>query len=150
MPIRIKMMVMTIINSMIVNPRLRPSPRHFRGERASNRLGKSIFTLIHSSHHQSEYFVPSSAVPVDWEYMSKTFLPPHSLESGSSCTARSPQSALPVIGSMGILRKKRIFLSLLPLLLPIPPVLLLSGTPVTNVWRSGGYPSLPISTLIWL
>src|SRR5258708_39932780 len=80
------------------------------------------------SNYQSEYLVPSSAVLVDFEYMSNTFFPPQLVESGSSWTARSPHSARPVMGSTGIFRRKRIFRSL-----AVP-----SCTPCTRVSRSGG------------
>ena len=66
--------------------------------------------LIASVSYQSAYFVPSLAAPVDCEYMSKTLLPPQLVESGSSCTARRPQSVFPVIGSTGIFRKNRTLL----------------------------------------
>lgn len=88
------------------------------------------------NRYQSEYFVPSKAVPVDLEYTSKTLFPPQPVASGSSCTERIPQSALPVIGSTGIRRSIRIFSE------PLPPY----EIPSTRVCRSGGYPSLPTST----
>src|SRR5579885_792212 len=59
--------------------------------------------------YQSEYLVPSSAIPVDFEYTSKTLFPPQLVESGSSCTERKPHSARPVIGSTGTRRKNRMF-----------------------------------------
>ena len=105
-PMRMAMIVMTIISSMRVNPKLRHAPRLFRGQRSGIWWYKCVFTFGCSSHHQSEYFVPSIAVAVDWEYTSKTSLPPHCVDSGSSCTARRPQSGWPVIGSIGIFRRK--------------------------------------------
>src|SRR5207302_2839821 len=57
--------------------------------------------------YQSEYLLPSSAVLVDKEKTSKTFLPPQLVESGSSCTERLPHSAFPVMGSTGICLRKR-------------------------------------------
>ncbi len=59
-----------------------------------------------SSAYQSEYLVPSIAMPVDFEYTSKIFLPPQLVESGSSCTARNPHSARPVMGSTGMRRRE--------------------------------------------
>src|ERR1700726_4581696 len=97
----------------------------------------SCVVSIHSSQHlahkpctnyQSLYFVPFSAVPVDFEYTSKTFFPPQTAESGSSPVDRSPQSARLVIGSMGTLRRNRSLLSF-----PAP-----NCTPVTSVSKSGG------------
>src|SRR6185437_257015 len=87
-------------------------------------------TLFNNFHYQSLYLVPSSAVPVALVCTSKTLLPSHESESGSSCIERSPQSVSPVIGSVGIRRKNFNFL---------PP----TSTPLTSVSRSGGYPSEP-------
>src|SRR5216684_6228183 len=84
--------------------------------------------------YHSLYLVPSSAVPSDLVNTSKTLCPPQESEVGSSCIDRIPHSAFPVMGSTGILRRKRTFL---------PP----TSTPVTSVSRSAGYPSVP--TLIW-
>src|SRR5712664_3192543 len=139
MPIRMRIIVMTIINSMSVNPAPNSTPRRFSNAALPARIRDSISISNPRSIYQSEYFVPSSAVAVDFEYTSNTFFPPQLVESGSSCTARSPHSARPVMGSTGIFRRKRIFRSL-----PAP-----SCTPFTIVSRSGGYPSLPISTRIW-
>ena len=66
---------------------------------------QTMQTSDHATHYQSEYFVPSKADAVDFEYTSKTLLPPQLVESGSSCTDRKPHSARPVIGSTGILRR---------------------------------------------
>src|ERR1700721_4873673 len=130
------MIVITIINSISVNPKRRAPRRRRRfAFFSSGTFNPHIF-----AHHQSEYFVPSCATPCDFEYTSNTFFPPQLVESGSSCTARNPHSFCPVMGSTGILRRKRIFLSL-----EAP-----SCTPFTSVSKSGGYPSLPSSTLIWL
>src|ERR1035437_2322614 len=85
-------------------------------------------------NHHVLYFVPSKPVPSDLVYTSKTLCPPQESESGSSCIERKPHSSLPVMGSTGIRRKKRIFLPL-------------ESTPFTRVSRSGGYPWL--SSLIW-
>src|ERR1700676_890513 len=101
------------------------------------------------------------AVSVESEYTSKTLCPRQLCESGSSCTARRPQSAFPVIGSTGTLRTKRTFDGVwleeddgldvaapcaVPLraarfaaLIPtwdVPPTL--TVTPVVSVSRSGG------------
>src|ERR1700741_4039561 len=108
MPTRIRIIEMTISSSIKVNPR---------------DLGRRFFLIA----HQSEYLLPSRAVPCDLEYTSKTFLPHQLMESGSSVTHRSPQSACPVIGSTGIFRRKRTFLSAVP-----------TWTPFTRVSRSGG------------
>jgi hypothetical protein len=54
--------------------------------------------------------------------------PPQLFESGSSCTARKPQSAWPVIGSTGIFRRNRIFLSpLAPTCRPVRLSLMFQG-----------------------
>src|SRR6202790_4806469 len=101
------------------------------------------------------------AVSVEREYTSKTLCPRQRWESGSSCTARRPQSAFPVIGSSGTLRRKRTFAGVWleeddwldaadPFAVPIraarfaaliqtwgvPPTL--TVTPVVSVSRSGG------------
>src|ERR1700680_4681400 len=107
--------------------------RKAKAANAALRTGNRVHLLAHfqSTHtrdHQSEYFVPSCAIPCDFEYTSKTFFPPQLVESGSSCTARKTHSFCPVIGSTGILRRKRIFLSL-----EAP-----SCTPFTSVSKSGG------------
>src|SRR5260370_28741062 len=104
-------------------------------------LRPSCAVSIHSSQHlarklgqelrpgyQPLYFVPSSAVPVDFEYTSKTFFPPQVIESQSSLLERSPQSDRPVIGSTGTLRRNRSLLSF-----PGP-----SYTPFTSLSKSGG------------
>src|SRR6185437_3634568 len=78
-----------------------------------------------SCHYQSLYLVPSSAVPSDLVYTSKTLSPSQESESGSSCMERNPQSLFPVIGSIGILRRNFSF---------FPP----TSTPFTSVSRSGG------------
>src|SRR5215469_7649777 len=88
----------------------------------------------HSLSYHVLYFVPSSPVPSDLVYTSKTFCPPQESESGSSCTERRPHSSLPVTGSTGIRLRKRSFLPL-------------ESTPLTRVSRSGGYPWL--SSLVW-
>src|ERR1019366_1129294 len=80
------------------------------------------------------YLVPSKAVPSDLVYTSNTLCPPQESESGSSCIERKPHSSLPVMGSTGMCRRKRIFLPL-------------ESTPFTRVSRSGGYPWL--SSLVW-
>src|SRR5215475_11400932 len=108
MPTRIRIIEMTISSSIRVNPR---------------DLARRFFVIT----HQSEYLLPSRAVPCDLEYTSKTFLPHQLTESGSSVTQRKPQSACPVIGSTGTFLKKRIFLSAVP-----------TWTPFTSVSRSGG------------
>src|ERR1700722_4086045 len=130
------MIEITIISSISVNPPLERYAPRFRREAAPfmdsfhlfiqhlvRKLGQEL-----CPSYQSLYFVPSSAVPVDFEYTSKTFFPPQVVESASSPVPRSPQSALPVIGSMGTLRRNRSLLSV-----PVP-----SCTPRTNVSRSGG------------
>ncbi len=71
------------------------------------------------------YFVPSRPVPGLLVWMSKTFCPPKESESGSSWLERRPQSVELVMGSVGILRRKRTFLPWI-------------STPSTRVWRSGG------------
>src|SRR5580704_6557547 len=99
------------------------------------------FHTFRLANYQSAYFVPSNAIPVDFEYTSNTFFPPQLVESGSSCTERKPHSARPVIGSFGTRRRNRIFFPAAP----EPP----TATPFTSVSRSGGYPSLPSSTRIF-
>src|SRR5580700_5020747 len=88
----------------------------------------TLFISTPRPNYQSLYFVPSSAVPVDFEYTSNTFFPPQVVESQSSLLERSPQSARPVIGSTGTLRRNRSLLSF-----PAP-----SCTPFTSVSKSGG------------
>src|SRR5882762_1434090 len=110
-------------------------------------------------------------MPVESEYTSKTLCPPQLWESGSSCMARKPHSAFPVIGSTGILRRNRTLVGVLEVvedgldaaptcavllklatveaLVPtceVPPAL--TVTPVISVSRSGGYPWLPTSMRI--
>src|SRR5580704_6409785 len=74
---------------------------------SSAKHGQAICKIkIHA--YQSEHFVvPSSAMLVDNEKTSKTFLPPQLEESGSSCTERMPHSAFPVMGSSGMRLRKR-------------------------------------------
>src|SRR5881396_1676316 len=48
------------------------------------RICECILNSNSRPDYQSEYLVPSSAVPVDLEYTSNTFLPPQLVESGSS------------------------------------------------------------------
>src|SRR5437762_963350 len=79
-------------------------------------------------YYQSEYLVPSRAVACDFVCTSKTFFPPQFVESGSSWMAWSAQSDWPVMGSVGIRRRKRIFVSV-----PAPMF-----TPLTRASRSGG------------
>lgn len=69
---------------MSVNPVSSPEERRFRIEAHTARDCNVPFNSNPRSTYQSEYFVPSSAVPVDFEYTSKTFLPPQLVESGSS------------------------------------------------------------------
>jgi hypothetical protein len=123
---------------MTVRQRLTRSTEANRRSPGSTLWNSSMESLnsVERVDYQSEYLVPSSAVPVDLEYTSNTLLPAEPVESGSSCTARIPQSALPVIGSTGIRRKRRIFS------VPVPPY----ETPSTSVCKSGGYPSLPTCT----
>src|SRR5262245_66323572 len=108
MPTRIRIIEITINSSIRVKPR---------------DVRRRFFLIT----HQSEYLLPSRAVPCDLEYTSKTFFPHQLCESGSSVTHRSPQSACPVIGSTGTFLKKRIFLSAVP-----------TWTPLTSDSRSGG------------
>src|ERR1700758_4568422 len=75
--------------------------------------------------YHSLYFVPSSPVPSDLVNTSNTFCSPQESVVGSSCVERIPHSALPVMGSTGIFRRKRSFFPA-------------TSTPVTNVSRSGG------------
>src|SRR5262249_48345536 len=75
--------------------------------------------------YHSLYFVPPSAVPSDLLKTPKPFCPPQESDAGSSCIERKPHSALPVIGSTGILRRNFSF---------FPP----TSTPLTSVSRSGG------------
>src|SRR5215469_18443722 len=90
MPIRIKTIVMTTSSSS----KEKPAPRlRSLGDVRKNEMEGNFMNL-----YQSEYFVLSVAVPVDVEYTSKTLCPPQLVASGSSPTARKPQSALPVIG----------------------------------------------------
>src|SRR5258708_33998561 len=97
------MMLITIISSIRVNPRL-----------------WRRFNLI----YQSLYFVPSGAVSEDLVKTSKTLLPSHESEGGSSCIERSPHSVLLVIGSIGMRRRNFSFLPL-------------TSTPATNESRPG-------------
>src|SRR5260370_25073557 len=70
MQTRIMMIMITIINSRSVNPAL-PSPgRRFRMNDQPVQFCDSIFNSIPRPNYQSEYFVPSSAVPVDFEFTS--------------------------------------------------------------------------------
>src|SRR5438093_10403321 len=82
-PIRMRMIVMTIINSMSVNPARGNPLRRF-----INDLQARICACTPNSNpppdYQAEYLVTSSAVPVDLEYKSKTFFPPQLVQSGSS------------------------------------------------------------------
>ena len=78
------MIVMTIINSIIVNPVSNSTPRRFPNEGLPARIRDIISISNPRSNYQSEYLVPSSAVAVDFEYTSNTFLPPQLVESGSS------------------------------------------------------------------
>src|ERR1700678_4464744 len=86
--------------------------------------------------YQSEYFVPSSAVPEDLLYTSKTSWPPQPVASTSSCTEHNPQSLFLVMGSSPISRKNRMRLSVAPV----------SCVGFTSVSRSTGYPSVPAFT----
>src|SRR5579862_2987400 len=130
------MIAITIISSISVNPPVaRCSPRARRlAALFLRRFNPFISTPRHAGepashlHYQSLYFVPLSAVPVDFEYTSKTLFPPQVVESQSSLDDRSPQSARPVIGSIGTLRKKRSVLSF------APPIC----TPFTSVSKSAG------------
>jgi len=61
------MIVMTIINSMSVNPASYQPLRRFRSVGLPLRICDGIFNAFPTSNYQSEYFVPSSAVPVDFE-----------------------------------------------------------------------------------
>src|SRR5216684_7905131 len=99
MPIKIRMIVMTIINSMSVKPFSSRALRRLRNDDFPVRIRDSILNSNPYSSYQSEYFVPSSAVAVDYqseyfvpssaalvdfEYTSNTFFPPQLVESGSS------------------------------------------------------------------
>src|SRR6266850_5280644 len=121
MPIKMKMIEITIISSISVNPF------------AHELLPVLDLLMIFMLPHHSEYRRPSVPVACDFEYTSKTFRPHQLVESGSSDTQRSPHSFCPVIGSFGISLRKRIFLSV-----PAP-----TFTPFTRVSRSGGYGSCP-------
>src|SRR5450755_1566916 len=82
-PTRIKMIVITIISSINVNASVPDRTWRLRPDIQPPVL-KFRF-MVHLYHHyQSEYFVPSLAVPCDFEYTSKIFLPPQLVESGSS------------------------------------------------------------------
>src|SRR4051794_38261035 len=83
---RIAMMLITMISSINVKPRL-------------------WFVLEFGFIYQSLYLVPSSAVPCDFVYTSNRLSPLHESESGSSCMERIPHSVFPVIGSIGIRRR---------------------------------------------
>jgi len=61
------MIKITIINSMSVNPVSNFPPRSFRNDGLPVRLCESIFNVNSISIYQSEYLVPSSAVPPDFE-----------------------------------------------------------------------------------
>src|ERR1051325_2437369 len=113
MPIKIKMIDITIINSSSVNPaRLR---------RTAFVFSKLMFMLP----HHSEYGRPSVPVSCELEYTSKTFFPHQLCESGSSETQRNAQSFCFVIGSTGISLMNRTFLSC-------------TFTPLTSVSKLGG------------
>src|SRR5947208_16832684 len=83
-PIKMRMIVMTIINSMSVNPAPASLLRRFIDAGLPVRIWDNILNSSPRQHYQSEYLVPSRAVPVDFEYTSNTFLPPQLVESGSS------------------------------------------------------------------
>src|SRR5690242_5950214 len=83
-PIRIRMIVMTIINSMSVNPVLANLLRRFTDAGLPAQICDNILNSNPHMNYQSEYLVPSRAVPDDFEYTSNTFLPPQLVESGSS------------------------------------------------------------------
>src|SRR6202163_3151620 len=93
-PSKMEIMAHTMINSISVNPLC-----------CRLLLYGPIIDI-----YQSLYFWPFNAVPVDFEYTSNTFCPPHESDWGSSCMERKPQSLLPVMGSSGIRRKNRTFL----------------------------------------
>src|ERR1700730_14589636 len=105
-----------------------PSGRSTRAHAGAVRVFHRYSVPLKAVHYQSEYFFPLSAVPVDFVKTSKTSWPPQEVVSGSSCTDRIPQSFFPVIGSIGILRRKCTRLSDAPA----------SLTPLTRVSRSGG------------
>src|ERR1700679_611359 len=123
---RIAMIAITIINSISVKP---PSPERIRSliRRIESRsfIVSSLVAYHSRVHHQVLYLVPSSAVPWLLLYTSYTFCPPKLSASGGSWLDRNPQSVLPDIGSTGIARRNRIFLSF-------------TSTPFTSVCRSGG------------
>src|SRR5271170_5806480 len=85
---------------------------------------RRILSLPSHVYH-SLYFVPSSAMPSDFAYTSKTLCPPKESLVGSSCIDRIPHSFLFVIGSTGIRRRNRTFLPC-------------TSTPSTSVCKSGG------------
>src|SRR5208282_5998496 len=122
------MIEITIINSSSVKPRFEDRAARFLTATPLSMILLTLFIATPRLHYQSLYFVPSSAVPDDFEYTSKTFFPPQLVESGSSLIERNPQSARPVIGSTGIFLRNRSFLSS-----PAP-----SCTPFTSVSKSGG------------
>src|SRR5580704_6331145 len=102
------MMLMTIINSMMVKPRLAFLCR--------DRVAKI---------YQSLYLVPSRPMPCDLVKTSNTFCSPQESEVGSSCIERMPHSVELVMGSIGILRRNFSFLPC-------------TSSPLTRVPRSGG------------
>src|SRR5271156_1978477 len=141
MVIKMTMIAITTISSINVKPRWPPpTSRFFRIAELKylfniHRCLPRSFCYIEFAY-QSEYFVPSDAVPDDLLYTSNTSCPPQPVESASSCTDRKPQSLFFVRGSSGTSRKKRIRLSVLPVI----------GVGFTSVSRSGGYPSVPAFT----
>src|SRR5438477_12715745 len=81
---RRRMIVVTIINSMSVNPAAASLLRRFTDAGLPIRICDNILNSNPHLNYQSEYLVPSRAVPVDFEYTPNTFLPPQLVQSGPS------------------------------------------------------------------
>src|SRR3984893_8274348 len=82
-PTRMAMIEITIISSMSVNPAWYAPDRGFFQAEDGIRDGNFLFNWKPRTNYQSEYFVPSSPVPVDFADTSTKFFPPHLVESGS-------------------------------------------------------------------
>ena len=122
------MIDITIINSMMVKP---DWLREWR-RRVSRRVGLVISAQDESPQCHStspNTLCHPSRCPSISSTRQKYSCRPNCVESGSSCTARNPHSARPVMGSTGTRRRNRMFLPVAP----APP----SATPFTKVSKVG-------------